>query len=53
MVLKLKISCTVIVLANSVEEPWEEAAVCALLIKPEILLICRRRTPSKYCRNLK
>jgi hypothetical protein len=35
MGLKLKISDTVIVLANSVGEPCEEVAVCAMLIEPD------------------
>jgi hypothetical protein len=35
MGLKLKIPGTVIALADSVGEPCEEAAVCALLIKPD------------------
>ena len=45
MGLKLKISGTVILLANSVGEPCEEGAVCALLIKPNALRICRSHTP--------
>jgi len=55
MGLKLKTSSTVIVLANSVEEPCEEAAICVLLIKADFFFwrICRRCTPTKYCRNLK
>jgi hypothetical protein len=35
MGVKMKTLSTVIVLANSVEEPCEEAAICVLLIKTD------------------